>query len=75
MTSHGLALAGERGDRVEDQAVIGPVEIRRAHHVRDLVPGAGVEQQATEHGLLGFDRMRWSADLGEGVPGRVVLVC
>ena len=57
----GLIALDEAGDRLEDQPVIVAVEILRQHPIRDLVPCGGVEHQAAEHGLLGFDRVRRQA--------------
>src|SRR5690606_31989412 len=53
-----LVQVDELGDRAEDQAVIGAVEMLRGDDVRDLIPRALVEQQAAEQRLLGLDRVR-----------------
>jgi hypothetical protein len=55
-----LAGARERADRLEDQPMVGTVEVLLVDRVGDLVPGARIEQQAAEDGLLRFDRMRRS---------------
>ncbi len=54
----GTTAADQRGQSLEDQAVIGAIEIRRRNDVGNLVPGAAIDQQRTEHRLLGFDRVR-----------------
>ena len=53
-----LAFLRKVEDRLEDQLVITPVEILGAQPVGDGVPRAVVEQQAAEHGLFGFERVR-----------------
>jgi len=46
---------------LEDDAVIGAVEILTRYEVGYTVPGAVVEQQSAEHRLLGFDRLGGNA--------------
>ena len=53
-----LALLRKVEDRGEDQLVIAPVEVFGTQAVGDGVPGAVVEQQAAEHRLFGFERIR-----------------
>ena len=54
----GPVLARELPDRLEDDAVIGAVEILGAQHVGDVVPRGRIEQQPPQHRLLRLDRMR-----------------
>ncbi len=53
-------LAGGRQsrNRLEDQLVVGTVEVLTAQDVRDLAPGGGIEQQPAEHRLLRLQRVR-----------------
>ena len=53
-----FAAPGQFGDRREDLLVVAAVEVLRGQAVGDRVPGAVVEQQAAQHGLLGLDRVR-----------------
>ena len=43
---------------LEDQLVVAPVEIFGTQAIGDGIPGAVVEQQAAQDGLLGFERIR-----------------
>src|SRR5690606_20317763 len=63
-----LVALDERRDRVEDQAVIGAVEIGRLDGVGDLVPRAVIEHEPAEHRALGFDGMRREPQLLGGPP-------
>ena len=40
---------------VEDQPMVGAIEVVGAHDVADGIPRGGVQQQSAEHGLLGLD--------------------
>ena len=62
-----LAALDQSADVLEDGPVVGAVEIGPGDDVRDPVPRRVVEEQAAQHGLLGFDRLRRHArgfDLG-----------
>jgi hypothetical protein len=47
--------------------VVAAVEVAVDQLVGDAVVGAGVQHQAAEHGLLGFDRLRRHAQLLDAV--------
>ena len=51
-------MLDELPDVLEDEPVIGPVEIVLAEQVGDLVPRGVVEEQPAQHGLLGLERLR-----------------
>ena len=53
-----FAARRELGDGREDLLVVAPVEVLGAEPVGDRIPGAVVEQQSAEHGLLGLDGLR-----------------
>ena len=57
----GLGALDQHGDRFEYQAMIVAVEILGRDAIGDLIPGRGIEHQAAEHRLLGFDGMRRQA--------------
>ena len=59
----GLARARDLPDGLEDQTVVGTVEVLGPQHIGHVVPGLGVEQQAAEHSLLRLDRMRRGAHI------------
>ena len=55
---------------LEDQTVVEAIEIRFRQEIGNAVPGGVVQQQATEHRLLGLDRMRRNLETVElGVGG------
>jgi hypothetical protein len=53
-----LAAFDERADYLEDQAVIGAIEVVDVDGVGDLIPGALVEHEAAEQRPFRFDRVR-----------------
>jgi hypothetical protein len=53
-------LVGEGVDGLEDQAMVVAIEVMQGYDVGDLVPCGVVQHQAAEHGLFGFDRVRWN---------------
>jgi hypothetical protein len=65
----GTALLREFADGAEDQLVVAAIEIRIDQLVGDAVIGIGRQHQAAEHGLLGFHRLRWHAQLFDPVIG------
>src|SRR5262249_46363512 len=56
-----LAVLDQIADVLEDDAVIGAVEILPRYEIGYPVPGTIVEQQSAEYRLLGFDRLGWNA--------------
>jgi hypothetical protein len=46
---------------LEDEAMVGAVEIRGGHEVGHAIPRRVVQQQAAQHRLLGLDRLRRQA--------------
>ncbi|CRI63137.1 hypothetical protein THIOKS11170027 [Thiocapsa sp. KS1] len=61
----GLVRSGELGDGLEDEAVLAPIEVTLGDHVGDAVPGAVVQHETAEQGLLGVDVVRRDAQLVE----------
>ncbi len=59
-----LTPRGKLGDGLENDLVVATVEVVGQQAVGDGVPGAVVEQQAAEHGLLGLERVRRNAQAG-----------
>jgi len=59
----GLAALDQPGNVAEDAAVIVPVEIAVGDDVADFVEGAVVDQKASQHRLLGVDRMRRNLEI------------
>lgn len=53
-----LVGLGQLVDGAEDQAMVMAVEIAVGHRIRHTLPGVVVQHQATQHGLLGLDRVR-----------------
>jgi hypothetical protein len=52
----------QRLDGAEDQPVIAAVEVLLAERAGEAIPAGVVEQQPTEHGLLGLDRVGWDLE-------------
>ena len=61
----GLSAAGEAADGFKDLPMVGTIEIARTHHVGDILPGDGIQQETTEQRLLGLHGMRRSPNLLE----------
>src|SRR5690606_28831821 len=53
----GARQIDEPRNMLPDQAVVVAIEVVFHQHVADAVKGGIVQQQATEHGLLGFNGM------------------
>src|SRR6185312_14171259 len=61
-----LAGACQGADGPEDQPMVGTVEVLFADRVGYLIPGADIEQQAAENGLLCLDGVRRSRSIHLG---------
>ncbi|MNT62738.1 hypothetical protein D3C72_2004900 [compost metagenome] len=53
-----MVAFGQLVDGAEDKPVVMPIEIAIGHRIEHPLPGVVVEHQATQHGLLGLDRVR-----------------
>ena len=53
----GLAMLDERADVLKDHPVIGAVKVLLRDEIGDPVPGRVIEQQPSQHRLLGLDRL------------------
>ncbi|OIQ63764.1 hypothetical protein GALL_546940 [mine drainage metagenome] len=65
-----LAGVDQRGDRRIDQFVFIAVEVAVDQQIAGAVPGAVVEQQASQHALLAFDGVRRHPQAGDVVGTR-----
>src|SRR5690606_13750430 len=68
-----LALLGQLADRAVDQLVVAAVEVLLHQHVADGVVRLRRQHQATQHRLLGLDRVRRDPQLLDAAIGAIAV--